>query len=530
MPTVVLMDSSLSMTRPVSVEGSEEFQRKNLAVHGLTMLFEHMATNYRLEFTSLVTFSSLWELMVPFTRDYNTLQEALNNLEDYDKTCLEAALQGVSNIVQQEWGTSCPCQVVLVTDGALGIGRGSLRHSLQTVKQRVEDKKFPLPFPFPSKLYVMCIANAEEVVLVTDGALGIGRGSLRHSLQTVKQRVEDKKFPLPFPFPSKLYVMCIANAEELIDQAYSPFHAVLRCGNLTSDVQVFPRPEPVTIDEEVDPMPRTVQTDLEIVGFIEIGDISSPPVLSRHLVLPIAVNKEGDEIGTGATDDTEEETPTNQMAGKSPNFCVLLHGSLKVEGMVALVQLGPDWFGMLYSQADSKKKSNLMMSLFEPGSEPLPWLGRISQLGPASDAAENPYGEDDSKSPFPIQPKNKRSYAQNVTVWIKASGLQTDVQKILRNARKLPEKTQTFYKELNRLRKAALAFGFWELLKSVAELLERECTLLPDSAHPDAAFQLSHAAQQLKLASSGDSKYAAYEHNITPMLTDFSGGGGADRI
>lgn len=74
MPTVVLMDSSLSMTRPVSVEGSEEFQRKNLAVHGLTMLFEHMATNYRLEFTSLVAFSSLWELLVPFTRDYNTLQ------------------------------------------------------------------------------------------------------------------------------------------------------------------------------------------------------------------------------------------------------------------------------------------------------------------------------------------------------------------------------------------------------------------------------------------------------------------------
>jgi len=32
-------------------------------------------------------------------------------------------------------------------------------------------------------------------------------------------------------------------------------------------------------------------TDLEIVGFIDIADISSPPVLSRHLVLPIALNK-----------------------------------------------------------------------------------------------------------------------------------------------------------------------------------------------------------------------------------------------
>uniref|UniRef100_A0A4W5LN70 Integrator complex subunit 14 n=1 Tax=Hucho hucho TaxID=62062 RepID=A0A4W5LN70_9TELE len=167
--------------------------------------------------------------------------------------------------------------------------------------------------------------------------------------------------------------------------------------------------------------------DLEIVGFIEIGDISSPPVMSRHLVLPIAVNKEVDDVGPGTTEEPEEETSANQQAGKVPNFCVLLHGSLKVEGMVALVQLGPEWYGMLYSQADSKKKSNLMMSLFEPGPEPLPWLGKVSQLGPISDAAENPYGEDDSKSPFPLQPKIKRSYAQNVTVWIKASGLQVQI-------------------------------------------------------------------------------------------------------
>lgn len=136
MPTVVLMDVSLSMTRPVLLDGSEEFQRKNLAVHGLNMLFEHMASNYRLEFTALMAFSSLWELLVPFTRDYNALQvkccikwhplrsaftwvflmfvfvqEALSSLEDYDKTCVESALQGVNNVVQQEWGSACPCQV-----------------------------------------------------------------------------------------------------------------------------------------------------------------------------------------------------------------------------------------------------------------------------------------------------------------------------------------------------------------------------------------------------------------------------------
>lgn len=75
--------------------------------------------------------------------------------------------------------------------------------------------------------------------------------------------------------------------------------------------------------------------------------------------------------------------------------------------------------------------------------------------------------------------------------------------------------------ELNRLRKAALAFGFLDLLKGVADMLERECTLLPDTAHPDAAFQLTHAAQQLKVASTGASEYAAYDHNIAPLQTDF---------
>ncbi|XP_054095327.1 integrator complex subunit 14 isoform X3 [Callithrix jacchus] len=460
MPTVVVMDVSLSMTRPVSVEGSEEYQRKHLAAHGLTMLFEHMATNYKLEFTALVVFSSLWELMVPFTRDYNTLQEALSNMDDYDKTCLESALVGVCNIVQQEWGGAIPCQLQS-TD------------SLECLERLID------------------LNNGEGQIFTIDGPL------------------------------------CLKNVQsmfgKLIDLAYTPFHAVLKCGHLTADVQVFPRPEPFVVDEEIDPIPKVINTDLEIVGFIDIADISSPPVLSRHLVLPIALNKEGDEVGTGITDDNEDENSANQIAGKIPNFCVLLHGSLKVEGMVAIVQLGPEWHGMLYSQADSKKKSNLMMSLFEPGPEPLPWLGKMAQLGPISDAKENPYGEDDNKSPFPLQPKNKRSYAQNVTVWIKPSGLQTDVQKILRNARKLPEKTQTFYKELNRLRKAALAFGFLDLLKGVADMLERECTLLPETAHPDAAFQLTHAAQQLKLASTGTCEYAAYDQNITPLHTDFSG-------
>ena len=42
----------------------------------------------------------------------------------------------------------------------------------------------------------------------------------------------------------------------------------------------------------------------------------------------------------------------------------------------------------------------------------------------------NPYGEEDSKSPFPLIPPEKRSYAQNPVVWIKPNGLQVIIQNI----------------------------------------------------------------------------------------------------
>lgn len=63
-------------------------------------------------------------------------------------------------------------------------------------------------------------------------------------------------------------------------------------------------------------------------------------LFSSSLFVCLYSSPEGDEVGPGITDDTEDENSANQIAGKIPNFCVLLHGSLKVEGMVALVQLG----------------------------------------------------------------------------------------------------------------------------------------------------------------------------------------------
>lgn len=62
------------------------------------------------------------------------------------------------------------------------------------------------------------------------------------------------------------------------------------------------------------------------------------------------------------------------------------------------------------------------------GQESVNWIGNVNNLAPISDFVEPPYGEDDNKTPFPIRPAEKHSYAQSCVVWIKPSGLQVSVR------------------------------------------------------------------------------------------------------
>lgn len=217
MPTVVLMDVSLSMTRPVSLEANEDFQRKNLAVHGLNMLFEHMASNYRLEFTALMAFSSLWELLVPFTRDYNALQASPAS-PVWCFVFFRWFLLCNSFISRKLWAISMIMTRLVSNQLFKGLTVLCSRSGGMLVPVRYLRLTGPACTARLAFFVFTCLCHSYfilQVVLVTDGALGIGKGSLRNSLQTLKQRGDDKKFPLPFPFPTKLYIMCVANAEEV---------------------------------------------------------------------------------------------------------------------------------------------------------------------------------------------------------------------------------------------------------------------------------------------------------------------------
>lgn len=269
-----------------------------------------------------------------------------------------------------------------------------------------------------------------------------------------------------------------------------------------------------------------MRREIEICGFLALADIGSPMSISRHLILARGSTK-GKAAGivsseTGATDAAEAgldldklESDIKAFYSKSDNHssddecmvtgasatlvdsttasvCVLLHGALKMENLAALVLVADNWFGFIFSYADGKKKSNLMLTILPPGAMVVPWLGDLRYIGTVDDLM---LGE--SASAFPVKPE-KRSYSQNCVVWIKSAGLQADIQKVLRHAKKLPEKTQSFYKELNRICRAAMSMGFVELLEGMSNLFEREIALLPPTSSPDCALQLRHTANELR--------------------------------
>jgi len=493
MPTVILVDSSLSMSRLVEgvrkspgtpnsdVDLEESVELRHLAVHGLLSFLDKVETNCRLEHLALLQFSSVCELAVPFTREVDQLRAKLPLLSCLDKKSLEVGLQGAVSLVMEEWGVSVPVNLVIVTDGGLGHGPYSLHQMIGP--SGPTELKFPLMFP--ATISVVCIA---------DKTLNSEVKSTRAAYETLFSKLGLESHQGTFHqieggvnFNSVEEVF-----QEVTSLHYKQWSGKLELGvDMTTQVQLCPPPKNFSKVTDFTVVKRELWDKLVVKGFLALTDISSPPVCSRHLVLPVG----------GKEDD------------KTPNLCVFLHGALKVENMCGLVEIGEDWYGVVYSWSDNKKKSSLMLSLFEPGLYSVPWLGKLNRLGPASELNET------AGPVFPVKSDRKPSYSSSPVVWTKQSGIQSDIQKVLRHARKLPDKTAQFYKELNRLKRAAVCLGFYELLEGVAQICERECSLLPATVSPDCSIQLTYVAQVLR-----SRECYNVNHQVMPKLTHFNQG------
>ena len=130
----------------------------------------------------------------------------------------------------------CYLQVILVTDGSIGVAQKSLKNSLQNWDQRdpkVSEEQFPLPFPFPCKLHVVIVGHANDI-------------DVKHSLPYFEKLIEINGQGGEIFMPdSVLNLKTIQSTfEGLGEKYYSTYHGTLQCGNFKCSVQLFPAPEP----------------------------------------------------------------------------------------------------------------------------------------------------------------------------------------------------------------------------------------------------------------------------------------------
>ncbi|XP_055382860.1 integrator complex subunit 14 [Condylostylus longicornis] len=528
MPTVIALDISLSMTCTVSE--TDETTYHKLAVQGIKEFLNYLSTNCKLEFVALATFSSTCEIVVDFTRDYESIRQALKKIEHIDKVNYEDLLQTASNALATNWGTQCLCQVIIFTDCGLGFGNTSLKNIINNIATKTIDIAYPyMKYLQPNRVNFVCIgctkntyfAYATQIYQQFLTVSGI-KGHC-YKIKTSENSAKEGSNELNRNSISEMI-------ERVCEANYKPFEAVLKCGGyfrLESPIILWPAPtsyKPPTKQTSI-----RISRRIELCGFIGVSDVGSPVSLSRHLILPKhehndrtkkdkkessnEFEKLENEIrafySKGDGNNSEEEEPKHsQSESYKENVVVLLHGALKVDNKAALVLLNDNWYGFIYSYADTKKKCNLMLSILPPGNKVVPWLGDFRLLGMSDDILP---GENPS---FPVK-SEKRSYSQNIVVWIKTSALNSDLQKVLRHAKKLPEKTPHFYKELNRIRRAALSLGFIELLDTLAIIFEKEISNLPQNASPDCALQFRHAAEQLR-------KNRDFKGSITALPTKYN--------
>ena len=321
MPTLLVLDNSLSMLQPVKSNPSEHSstdlngskpvdQVFHLAKHGLDLLLEHLQNNYKMEHVALLAFASQCELVYPFSRDIADIRQHLSALDCFDKTNIIAGVRGIASAVEEAWNNSVPVNVVLVTDGGLGNSYQSLSHFYENTNH--PDYFSFLPFRFRGNFSVVC--------------LNVGDTSKMARL-ALEKLMDKSGLQGLFLSPSESE-LTRASVEKLfrrvIEEQYKEFSGTLKFGDeLSCAVTLCPPPvSPFKSVKDFDFFEAHISSDLDIKGFFTLADLASPPVISRHLILP-------------ETKSTMSDEETRQ-----PNLCVFLHGAMKVEGLAALVQVG----------------------------------------------------------------------------------------------------------------------------------------------------------------------------------------------
>jgi len=372
-----------------------------------------------------------------FCREWTKHNEALSSIDVHDKSDFFTALVKASRLLMGS-DTEQPGHLIYITDGRL------VMHDLQERIGFLESS-------MPGSIHFIIIHEASDDLAA--------QNELINQIVTKVKQSGKQASSLTFNVASPSHAHFAA---DFFSNEFAPLKTTLKFGHLSGGLCIHPRPPGIASG-----------TDLQVVGVIKVSDLDGPPLESRHLVQA--------ESGTG----------------EQPHLVVLMMDSLlmsdedgadKGRRSCALVKVG-NRFGLLQPQ-ETNKRPWLAFWLIPPGDDPLPWFGPLRQLG-----------QPDVKNhiDFPVcdSMARRRSYAVPTIAWTKDKNVTSDVLKLMRAARKLPDKAQNFYRELNKIRRACLAYGFTDLMDGIAQCLDYEQKVAQETK-PAAVAAIQRAADFLR--------------------------------
>ena len=420
MPTLISIDVSLSMEKQVAEE--------SLLSHALSSLKTFLGNLQSVvpnEFIEIITFSHTASIVSEFARSSPQLVNSLSNIECQDRTNIREMVE-LCHKECQRWSVLTPTNIILITDKVPGAIR----------EQSFEG------FPHGCHMSLVALTPATDVA---------------HKTQAFFSSCNLKGKLYPGPVLSKESVDRIF--ESIMLDQYTRQETTLWFGHKSTSVILSPTPDLehlATLSGK--PTPKSFPSSLHVHGFLPATDLHNPPYLSRHVIYPAG-----------------PRSPV-KITSKTPDLRVVLNESLRSKDSVGIVEVGMGWFGVISSflpKAErNPKKSNLVFSIIAPNA--FSWLGNMNFLGLKRLVSLDRQSNTPYKESFTNSYDNKSGSGM---VWIKSSTLKQNVLKVVRYAKRLPDKgTAIFVKELNKVRRSIMFYGFTEMMGMLCELLEREKT------------------------------------------------------
>eukprot|EP01132_Coremiostelium_polycephalum_P000606 gene606-754_t len=492
MPTILLFDVSMSMARSICCGsqqqqqslGSEDQQQKSnelitfkelmqSSVLYLIQSIEQKSSHFMADPISLFTYSSNAECIVPFTKNLASIKSAiLNDIHLSDITDLPNALKTAIKYVQTTFGDTngLSVQIFIFTDSCTSFDQPTFinnnENNIYTTNNsnsncnnnnNVYSELLSINIPFIHQIHFLSICLSHES---SDSSDSIQNNQLQHHH---KQKNISKVFPnlkgtidiIKYSKSSNIRHDLTTTINNIILQDFSLYRCILAFGHLNSPITLFPNPITLfkylndgtdsSTSSSFSSISKSTSCILSIIGFIPNKQIFNAPSLSRHVIIPLV---------------------SDSQPGTLPPLCPILNDCLKSEKKTAFVLIQDNWYGMINSIYENDVPV-LVLSVFEPNTH-LPYIGQISKLDVGSFPDHNGNQQQQQQPPqqtslfYPTQAPHIMSYNSvrdpNNLPFIKLESFQTDLTKISRLLKNLPQKLEPLLLECEKIKQVALLY------------------------------------------------------------------------